>query len=195
MQKIKAPLFCFFCLLIISIFSGCAYKSENPIEIDDPLAEYNFPIIEDIEPTEEPKNETIIYVALNGLNEYKLEYMGALTPQILLEGLGNVLQVPIDVNKAEVLADRIVIDFKPSSAPISAPPSGMEGQFHDTNEYIFGVLDSIKATFHKHYGQQKEIYMSVEGKACLFQNANPQFKIQPDKPYMGSAYIKGKASE
>ena len=51
------------------------------------------------------------------------------------------------------------------------------------------VLDSIKTTLNKYYGEDKLIYLSVNSKACLFQNATPQFRISQSEPYMGQNII------
>lgn len=174
-------------LFMIFVFTGCNGKKENPIKDQEQMAnQVEIQKAKDEPKSDEPKNNTILYVVNGVVQQFRLEFKGNLTPQILLAGLADTLKVNIDVNYAEVKDDRINIDFNPTSSPISAPPDAEESQFVDDNTYVYTVLDSIKMTLNKNLGENKAIYYSVNGNACLFKNTTPPLRITPKEPYLGN---------
>ncbi len=180
-----------FIVLVIVFLTGCSKESVNPLVVDK-NDEYQAPIIYDDYTADEQKNEMSVYIVYEGeIQEHKLNYKGELTPVTLLTGISEVLKVNITANYANVKNDRIIVDLSSTSAPIAPPPQFDETypfQYKDTTSYIFCVLDSIKTTLNKYYGEDKLIYLSVNSKACLFQNATPQFRISQSEPYMGQKY-------
>lgn len=128
----------------------------------------------------------------NGVDEqFPLTYTGELTPEILVEGLSNVLGYKIETNSIVVAADRITVDLKATSAPV-AEAIAIEGvtplyTFADADTYVYCILNSINETLGQNYSLTNAVYFTVDGAAYTFANLATALVVSADAPYVTTA--------
>lgn len=105
----------------------------------------------------------------------------------LLEKIGLTIGYKLEINRVEVTDEKILIDFKSTSAPFNDSAyfgNEEDGLFiEDYKTLVYRIFDSIKVTLQSHFGENVKIYYTVDGNSMRFTNITPQLTIGENVPY------------
>lgn len=105
----------------------------------------------------------------------------------ILEKIGLSIGYKIEINKAEIDNEKIVIDFKETSAPFNDSAyfgNEEEGMFIENyNKLVYTIFESIKQTLNNTFGENLKIYYTVNGQSKAFNNITPRLVISREIEY------------
>ena len=200
MKKSKIFLVMAVILSSLMLFAACGSTPKDTTEDDVntlPATDEEVVVPDETLPVEEVpvvvENSANIFVnnGVQNVEQLPLTYTGELTPEILVEGLSNVLGYKIETNSIVVAADRITVDLKATSAPV-AEAIAIEGvtplyTFADADTYVYCILNSINETLGQNYSLTNAVYFTVDGAAYTFANLATALVVSADAPYVTTA--------
>ena len=155
----------------------------NPITIEPPANELPDETTEVTLYVGESENYTQVQAKYNA-NADKQEQI-----KRLIEKIGISIGYKIEVNKIAATDSEIHVDFKSTGAPFNDSAyfgNETEGLFvGDYKTLVYRIFDSIKQTLQATYGENTQIYYTVDGKSITFNNITPRLAIGADIPYTG----------
>lgn len=105
----------------------------------------------------------------------------------IIEKIGIAIGYKIETTSIKIDNNKIYIDFKATSAPFNDSAyigQESEGVFIENyKDLVYETFESINKTLKSCYGENTEVYYTVEGREINITNIVPQLRIDPTKPF------------